>query len=100
MSGANRVKRGRLAGTGSNIKINCQFPPVKVELYNEDAPASAHKTDSMDGAFAHLRVTGGTGSHADSVCTLETDGFTIGDQADINTSGETIHWMAWQAEND
>lgn len=99
-SGTNWVKRGSLAGTGSAIKINTGFQPVKVELYNEDAPASAVKTDSMAGSNALKRITAGDATYATAVCTMETDGFTIGTDADLNTATETIHWIAYQAHND
>jgi hypothetical protein len=100
MSGANWIKKGSLLGTGANIKINCGFKPKKVELFNEDGLASAEKSYTMAAAVAMKRVTDGTLTAAASVCTLEDDGFTIGTDTDINVSGETLHWLAYMAEND
>jgi hypothetical protein len=100
MSGANWVKKGSLAGTGSNIKINCGFKPKKVELFNEDGVCMAHKSYSMDAAKAFKVITAGTLSVAVDACTLEDDGFTIGADADLNVAGELLHYVAYMAEND
>lgn len=98
-SAVNMIRRGKFNGTGSAKSIVLGFKPAKVELYNESGLATADKSDTMDLKKAFKRVTAGTLTFAD-VCTITSDGFTLEADGDMNVSGETVHYVAYQARND
>ena len=100
MSGQNWVKRGSLEGTGADITIHCGFKPYKVELFNTDDLCSAVKTEDMVDDRAFKRVTDGTATVPAGVLELSDTGFVIKPDADLNVAGETLHWVAYQAQND
>jgi len=99
-SKVNFVKRGKTIGKGTAKKIVLGFKPVKVELFNETGLAQAFKTDTMETSKAIKQITAGTMTFPANVCTIETDGFTIGTDTDINVASEVIHWVAYEAIND
>jgi hypothetical protein len=99
-SKANFIKTGKIVGSGSAKKVVLGFKPVKVELVNETGLAQALKTNTMDGAYAAKQVTAGTMTFANNVCTLNSDGFSLGTDTDMNVAGEVVHYVAYEAVNE
>lgn len=99
-SAVNMVKRGSVVGTGAAKKVILGFKPAVVHLHNVDGLVSAYKTDSMEDDKALKEVTAGTKTFPASMVTIESDGFTIGTDADLNVSGERIEYTAWQGRNE
>jgi hypothetical protein len=99
-SKTNFIKTGLVKGTGAAKKIVLGFKPVKVELVNQTGLVTALKTNTMDGAYAAKRVTAGDMTYADACCTLNSDGFTIGADTDLNVAGEMVHYVAHEAVNE
>lgn len=97
MSNTAWTRTGKVVGNGSTKKVVLGFKPKKVDLFNEDSGDSAMKSDTMDGAFAHKKVAAGASTYADNVCTIEDDGFTLGNDADINAADEVIHYVAHES---
>ncbi len=101
-SSFNMVKTGKVSGTGAAKKIVLGFKPRSVRLWNEAAGGLVEvwKTDTMDLAKAMKRLPAGTATHDADCCTLNSDGFTIGADADLNVAGEAIHYEACEGKND
>jgi hypothetical protein len=102
-SSFNFVKTGKVVGTGADKKIVLGFQPRMVELFNADntgGKITAWKTDQMATRFAKKVIANGTTTFADDMCVIESDGFTIGDDSDLNAAGEDIYYIAWQGKND
>lgn len=95
-SGAAKVIRGSVVGTGSAIDVRTVgFRPRSVKLENVGGNVSARWQHTMADASAALEITDGTKSliTADGITPLS-DGFTIGADANINAATELIHWEA------
>lgn len=92
---------GTVAGTGSAMNItNVGFRPRYVKVWNvasgglctlewtkEMADASGFKEVNHDSTQRSFLTSNGI--------TPLANGFTIGADSDINASGETIHFVAW-----
>jgi hypothetical protein len=94
---------GTQDGTGAAIDISCGFTPMRVTVFNVETGLSMLTwTDTMAADKGVLQDTAGVLSYlASGGITLyagveagATEGFTIGTEADINTSGEALHWCA------
>ena len=95
---------GTVEGTGSAINISVGFVPSYVKVQNIDSATieSMEWWNNMPDANAIKRA--GTSSPAFSKLTSNgispydvataADGFTIGADADVNASAETIVWLA------
>ena len=93
-----RVKTGTQNGTGAAIAISCGFKPRYVKVFNVAAGGlvTIEATDTMAAAAAFKEITAGTKSFITSNGITITDyGFTIGADADVNVSGEAIHYIAF-----
>lgn len=98
-----RTKTGTVEGTGAAINIELGFKPTIVKIFNVDGLATLEWNDAMPAASGVKRVTAGTMtwitsngvSLYDGVARTTGSGFTIGADADVNASGETIYWEAF-----
>lgn len=108
---------GTVAGTGAAINISCGFTPDYVKVFNPNDAGSLWPTlewttgmaadsgiktlKSVDSgatgnASSNKITTGGISTYAGS--TSAAPGFTIGTDADINASGETVTWVAMRGQ--
>ena len=99
-SSLNQVRTGLVVGTGADKKVTLGFKPRSVQIENVDGLVSAYKSDTMLADSAMKRVTAGTATVPAAMITLEDDGFTIGDDADLNVVGEDMHYVAIEAKNE
>ena len=99
-SSLNQVKTGVVVGTGNAKKITLGFKPRSVKIENVDGLVSAYKSDTMDADSAVKRVTAGTMTFPANMVTLEDDGFTIGNDSDLNVVGEDMHYTATEGKNE
>ena len=101
-SSLNFIKTGKVVGTGADKKIVLGFQPRSVTLFNAAAGGlvTCWKTDQMATRYAKKAVAAGTTTFADDMCVIESDGFTIGDDSDLNVAGEDIYYEAIQGKND
>lgn len=97
-SGVSRVMAGSVVGTGSALSVKTVgFRPKKVELFNATSGDQLEWTQSMADAAGLKRVAAGTGSFITSNgVTPLGNGFTLGADADVNASGEVVHWVAYE----
>lgn len=99
-SSLNMVKTGMFKGTGAVKKIVLGFKPRSVRLFNADGLVSAWKTDTMDTDKALKAVTAGDQTYAADMVTLNSDGFSVGVDADLNVAGEVVHFEAHEGKNE
>ena len=92
-----RIKTGTQNGTGAAISVVCGFRPRYVKVVNvaTGGLCSIEHIDTMAAASGFKGVTAGTKTFISSNgITLNDFGFTIGADADVNVSGEAIHYIA------
>lgn len=99
-SHANMIKTGSIVGTGAAKKVVLGFKPVAVQVVNATGLVSAHKTNTMDGSNGEKRITDGTMTFPANLITLDSDGFTVGTDTDLNVAGEVLHYTAYEARNE
>ena len=92
-----RIKTGTQNGTGAAISVVCGFRPRYVKVVNvaTGGLCSIEHIDTMAAASGFKGITAGTKTFISSNgITLNDFGFTIGADADVNVSGEAIHYIA------
>lgn len=97
------ARTGVVIGTGGAFDVKADkvgFRPSKVALNNLTRKTKAIWLDSMPDASAQLEIDSGAGTM--DISTIATagitplaTGFTIGNNADMNTSGDEIHFECW-----
>lgn len=94
---------GVVMGTGALITVNkekCGFKPRMVKLINKTGLCSAEWLDTMANDSMQKSADSGAGA-VDNVDVTSNgiiplaSGFSIGTDADLNVSGEAIHYEAW-----
>ena len=98
MSAGTRSVTGSYRGTGSALEVKVVgFRPRQVELMNKDGLAYARWTEEMaDGSAFKIF------NHADTQVAFVTtggvtplaSGFSVGTDADLNTDGEEVYFVA------
>jgi len=101
-SSLNMIKTGKVPGTAADKSVVLGFQPRVVELFNANASGltSCWKTDAMVTRFARKTVPAGTVTFADDMCVINSNGFTIGDDSDLNAAAEDIYYVAYEGKND
>lgn len=102
-SSLNLIKSGKVGGkTGVAKKVVLGFKPKHVMLFNAAAGGliTAQKYAEMPTTYATKVVAAGTQTFAANMCTLESDGFTIGTDGDLNVTGEDIYYTAFEGKNE
>ncbi len=90
-------KAGSYAGTGVAQGITgVGFQPDVVILKSETTNALMRTSQMSTNDYKNLS-TGSFANSAARIRTLDADGFTVGTNADVNTSGTTYYYMAWKA---
>ncbi len=99
-SGGNRRVRGSFEADGNAIDVTAVgFKPAEVILYNTSGDAQATWQNSMPDGSMQKAADNGTATRislvtgGDGVTPLGA-GFRLGADADLNVSGETVHWVA------
>lgn len=110
MADAQQTKVGTVEGTGSAINVPIGFVPDYVEVFNYDdagekyplvkwwkgmADGSGLKINANSVAIAKI-TSGGISAYdgSDTAGSEAAPGFTIGTDADLNASGETLFYTA------
>lgn len=94
----NQYAIGTVEGTGAAINVSCGFEPRMVHLMNIDG--DAEMTQVLAEAKAQKRTAATFSNPTSNIITAYTgtssagSGFTIGADADVNASGETIKYIA------
>lgn len=94
------VATGSVTGTGSDIVVSTDelsFKPVRVEVRNLTSGDELVWTPANGDGGATKRVAAGTASVITSggIKDVALDTFTIGTDADVNASGESLAWTAF-----
>lgn len=98
---------GSVAGTGAAINVSLGFVPQYVRAINAGAGLAEYEWfNGMTNGHALKRVTAGTLSAItsngitpyDGTAGGDSAGFTIGADANVNISGQTIHYIAVSAD--
>ena len=91
---SNPLVTGAFTGTGSLITVgSVGFRPKRVTLINLTDPAHGVHLDSMAADSVLVGTTTFAAVTSDGV-TLTDTGFTVGTDANFNTSGEVVYWCA------
>lgn len=88
------VITGGYVGTGVAFDVSVGFKPKYVQIVNISDPAIVHHNDMMPDAAFMSQEDGATAYTTSNGITLLDDGFTVGTDAQINTSGDTCHYLA------
>lgn len=99
-SGGSRCVTGAFVGTGAALDVPVGFRPRAVEIINTDGACRADWTAEMPDAAMAKVVDSGAGATDLSYVTSNgvtpaDDGFSLGADTDINVSGETCYYKAW-----
>lgn len=100
MSASRLFATGAVVGTGANLEVAgdlCPFRPASVKIFNLTSGDELHWHAGMADAAGFKRVAAGTGAAITTggVTPGDVVGFTLGTDADINASGETLAFEAW-----
>lgn len=85
---------GKFVGTGSLVTVDVGFRPKLVKLVNLTDPAEGTWIDSMADGTALAGTDTFAAVSSNGITPTET-GFTVGTDANFNTSGETVYWVAF-----
>lgn len=96
---AMQFKTGIFVGNGQDDRAitGLGFQPDVVLIKNGTQGNTVVRTSSMVGDISRSLGTG-AGSESSQVKSLDTDGFTVGTDAQVNQNGVTIYWVAFQAD--
>lgn len=96
MSGGTRTVCGSFVGTGADLNVRTVgFKPRSVICRNVTGLVTAEWQETMEDDSMVKRVTAGTMTvPTTNGITPLADGFTVGADADLNVSGEIVHWEA------
>lgn len=97
-SGVSRVKTGSFNGTAALLEVRTVgFRPSRVELKNVGGLTEGdwHKDMADDEMIVHVTAGDMTLVTSGGIIPLS-DGFSIGSNADVNGSGELVHWTAYE----
>ncbi len=99
-SGVAKTQTGSTFGaTAADVDIRTvTFRPSRVELYNETGNVLGMWQDTMpDGDMQKVIGSSGVVSQVTTTgITPLSDGFRIGQDADLNVVAELVHWMAYE----
>ncbi len=94
-SGTYTFDAGSYTGTGSQFNITgLTFKPDLVIVKGEGTTQSGFRTNAMSGDITFYLATSTT-FFTGGIMSLNTDGFTIGTNTVLNTSGQKYHWQAF-----
>lgn len=94
-SGTFKMASGSYTGTGGYFDItNLDFSPDLVIIKGNVATAGVFRT-SMMGGDSTAYLDSGTANLANAIISLNTNGFSVGTHASVNTSGTAYYWTAF-----
>tara|TARA_Y100001933_G_scaffold142207_1_gene141111 strand:+ start:1515 stop:3041 length:1527 start_codon:yes stop_codon:yes gene_type:complete len=92
---------GSYSGNGSNTSLTgIGFSPDAIMIKSEGAYEAIFSTGDMPSGYSKRMATSATALVTNQIVSLDSDGFTVGDQDETNKDGETYHWMAFKSEGD
>jgi len=92
---------GSYSGNGSNTSLTgIGFAPDAIMIKSEGAYEAIFSTRDMPSGYSKRMATSATALVTSQIVSLDSDGFTVGDQDETNKDGETYHWMAFKSEGD
>ncbi|MCA9327514.1 hypothetical protein KDA14_03220, partial [Candidatus Saccharibacteria bacterium] len=94
-SGSFSMAQGSYSGNGSSQSISgVGFKPDLVMVNGEGSSFAVFRTNYMVGD-ATAYFASGTADFAGGVTSLDADGFSVGNNATVNTNATTYHWQAF-----
>jgi len=98
-SGAFKMARGSYSGNGTSQSVTgLGFTPDLVIIKHTDQATDQYavfRTRMMGGANATAYLAAATANFANGITSLNSDGFSVGAHATVNTSGDTYYWEAF-----
>ena len=89
---AGELKVGSYTGNGTGQSITgIGFSPDYVAMLGSNADNAIHRSSTMTTAYRFNDPAAGV----DSLNSLDADGFSVGSHAQVNASGITYHYLAW-----
>lgn len=94
-SGTFKMARGSYTGTGSALSVSSLgFKPDLIFVKDNSTNGAVFKTSMMPGDItAYTALT--TADFTGGITSIDSDGFSIGTSAVLNTSAQTYHWQAF-----
>ena len=94
-----RVASGSYTGNGSNNRAitGVGFQPDVAIVKSDDNSGAAQIRTSTMTAGNSKPMTGNTALQGNRVQSLDSDGFTVGNNNDVNKNSQTYHWVAMKA---
>lgn len=90
------VRTGSYESDGNALTVdNVGFRPKRVRFVNEGTGAEAEWQDTMPDDSVRTHDSGTDAFATSDGVTPQEDGFAVGTNAVVNTSGEVVHWTAW-----
>ncbi len=101
-SSLNKVRSGSFKGNGTTKKIVLGFQPKHVVIFNASAGGlvRCEKMAGMATSYAVKEAAAGTKTFPANMCTINSDGFTVGNDSDLNVALEDLHYTAWEGKNE
>lgn len=94
-SGTFRMDTGSYSGNGSTLDVTgLLFAPDLVIIKDNAANQSVYRTRMMKGDSTAYFASA-TANFTTGITSLNSDGFSIGGSAVVNTNGNTYHWQAF-----
>jgi hypothetical protein len=94
-SGSFKMAQGSYTGSGANRSISgLGFGPNLVMINGEGSTYAVYRTDQMQGD-ATTYFASATADFTGGITSLDDDGFSLGTNSTVNTSGTTYHWQAF-----
>lgn len=95
-----KVMTGAYVGSGAQLDVtSIGFKPAAVELVNKDGLVRAVFTQEMPAGTGFKQINHDSAQNvwitANGV-TMLANGFRVGTDADLNTAGETVYWVAYE----
>lgn len=93
-----RLATGSYTGNGVDNRAisGVGFPPDVVVIKGNNGQEAVARTSTMSGD-ATKPLVAGTALVTNRIHSLDSNGFTLGTNADVNTNGTTYYWMAFEA---
>jgi len=93
---ATDIKTGSYAGNGADNRgiTGVGFQPAWVVVFGTQNAHARHKMNSTGAAVDTGQYFTALANAADSIQSLDADGFTIGTSTDVNAAGQTYHFVA------
>ncbi len=93
------IRTGHYEGNGTSLSVTgLGFQPDFVTIKGDTAEEAVARTSTMTSATNNTKpLVSGAALTSNLITSLDTDGFSVGSDARVNSSGVEYHWVAFKA---